>query len=147
MNTTKKLSRRDRVYQQLSELTQQITPKRIESADFRDHDAAGIGKFLNITMNNTCMELNALVKDGLVIKILGRPVYFFTRENLEQVTGCKISQCIWENYAQFKDALQKTEPQPLPVSLSKTSSPVTQAAPQGKGFMALVGANQKQKLT
>ena len=98
------------MYQQLSELTQQITPKRINSADFREYDAAGIGKCLNITMNNTCMELNALVKDGLVVKILGRPVYFFAKEDLEKVTGVTVSQCIWENYTQFKDAINAAEP-------------------------------------
>lgn len=145
MNTTKKLSRRERVYQQLAELTQQITPKRIENADFREHDAAGIGKCLNITMNNTCMELNALVKDGLVVKILGRPVYFFTREDLEQVVGCKIHQCIWENYAQFKEALNKTDSQTIPEPLPQSSTDEVRTAPLGKSFMALVGADQSLK--
>ena len=56
------------------------------------------------------MELNALVKDGLVVKILGRPVYFFAKEDLEKVTGVNVSQCIWENYAQFKEALNAPEP-------------------------------------
>ena len=146
MNAAKKPSRRDRVYQQLSELTQQITPKRIETADFRDHDAAGIGRCLNITMNNTCMELNALVKDGLVVKILGRPVYFFAREDLEQVVGHKISQCIWENYTQFKEILDNDDTQTAPAIFSKPAvPPVPSTAPVGKGFMALVGANQSLK--
>lgn len=145
MNSTKKLSRRDRVYQQLAELTQRITPKRLDSADFREHDAAGIGKCLNITMNNTCMELNALVKDGLVVKILGRPVYFFTREDLEQVVGRKISQCIWENYAQFKEAMKETELQTVQEPPPKSGTAETGAASLGKSFMALVGADQSLK--
>ena len=128
MNTTKKPSRRDRVYQQLSELTQQMTPKRIETADFRDHDAAGIGKSLNITINNTCMELNALVKDGLVVKILGRPVYFFAREDLEQVVGRKISQCIWDNYGQFRELLNRDEAAPAPAAYRQPAIPAAPPA-------------------
>lgn len=146
MNTTKKPSRRDRVYQQLSELTQQMTPKRIETADFRDHDAAGIGKSLNITINNTCMELNALVKDGLVVKILGRPVYFFAREDLEQVVGRKISQCIWDNYGQFRELLNRDEAAPAPAAYRRPAIPAAPPAmPVGKGFLSLVGANQSLK--
>ena len=76
MEINKKLSRRERVYLQLAEMTQQITMNRIDHFDFKEYDATGIGKCLNITMNNTCMELNSLVKDGLVVKILGRPDFF-----------------------------------------------------------------------
>ena len=109
MEINKKLSRRERVYLQLAEMTQQITMNRIDHFDFKEYDATGIGKCLNITMNNTCMELNSLVKDGLVVKILGRPVYFFAREELAQVTGVRLPQCIWENYAQFREALNAPE--------------------------------------
>ena len=151
MENNGKLSRRDRVYLQLSELTQQMTLKRINSADFREYDAAGIGKCLNITLNNTCMELNALVKDGLVVKILGRPVYFFARDDLEKVTGVTVSQCIWENYAQFKDAVNAAEPlrraaefphmtgqyQRLPDRNSEVL--------QGQSFAGFVGADQSLK--
>ena len=145
MENNNKLSRRERVYQQLSELTQQITLKRINSADFREYDAAGIGKCLNITMNNTCMELNALVKDGLVVKILGRPVYFFAKEDLEKVTGVNVSQCIWENYAQFKEALNAPEP---PYAEGKYQRPEADSRRQpllGKSFAGFVGADQSLK--
>ena len=140
-----KLSRRERVYLQLSELTQQITLKRINSADFREYDAAGIGKCLNITMNNTCMELNALVKDGLVVKILGRPVYFFAKEDLERVTGIRISHCIWENYAQFKEALNTPEPPYAEGDDPRPAVDRNSGAMPEKSFTAFVGADQSLK--
>jgi len=145
VESNKKLSRRERVYRQLSELTQQITLKRINSADFLEYDAAGIGRCLNITMNNTCMELNALVKEGLVVKILGRPVYFFTKEDLEQVTGVHFSQCIWENYAQFKTAINTTEPPRMEPIYPPAAAAAKPTASIGKSFVGFVGANQSLK--
>lgn len=145
MENNRKLTRRERVYLQLSELTQQITLKRINSGDFREHDAAGIGKCLHITMNNTCMELNALVKDGLVIKILGRPVYFFAKEDLEKITGIRISQCIWENYAQFKEAINTTEPLRIEEKCQPPAAERAGGAALGKSFAGFVGADQSLK--
>ena len=144
MERKKKLSRRDRIYQQLVELTQQMTLKRLNSADFREYDAAGIGRCLDITMNNTCMELNALVKDGLVVKILGRPVYFFAKEELERITGSQITHCIWENYAQFKEAVNAGDTE----SVRKQLLSAPPAAPSGrkdKSFSHFVGADQSLK--
>lgn len=145
VENNKKTSRRERVYQQLSELTQQITLNRINSADFKEHDAAGIGKCLNITMNNTCMELNALVKEGHVVKILGRPVYFFAKEELERVTGVHLPQCIWENYAQFKSALNATEPSYMSEKYAPQDLKPSSNIALGKSFFEFVGSDQSLK--
>ena len=147
MENKRKPPRRERVYQKLAELTQQTTIKRINNADFPDHDAAGIGRSLDITMNNTCMELNALVKDGLAVKILGRPVYFFAKEELERIVGTKITQNFWENYSQFKEAMNQSressvqDTYPEVPTAETTESPV----PFGSSFSSLVGAKQSLK--
>lgn len=141
----KKLSRRERVYLQLAEMTQQITMNRIDHFDFKEYDATGIGKCLNITMNNTCMELNSLVKDGLVVKILGRPVYFFAREELAQVTGVRLPQCIWENYAQFREALNAPEIVQREEGFQTVETDAASKAALGTSFSRFVGADQSLK--
>jgi len=145
VENSKKISRRGRVYSQLSEMTQQMTIKRINDFDFREHDASGIGKRLNITMNNTCMELNALVKDGLVIKILGRPVYFFAKEDLEQIIGGPLSQCIWENHSQLKSAVNDLLLQHKAQSFQRNMDSHQTNTSIGKSFEGFVGADQSLK--
>lgn len=145
MEINKKLSRRERVYLQLAEMTQQITMNRIDHFDFKEYDATGIGKCLNITMNNTCMELNSLVKDGLVVKILGRPVYFFAREELAQVTGVRLPQCIWENYAQFREALNAPEIVQREEGFQTVETDAASKAALGTSFSRFVGADQSLK--
>lgn len=53
-------------------------------------DANSIAADLNILRNNVSMELNALYRQGKIIKIMGRPVLFFDRETLEKITGNKL---------------------------------------------------------
>lgn len=141
----KKLSRRDRVWQHLTELTQQMTVQRINRQDFFEHDAAGIGKSLNITMNNACMELNVLVKEGLAVKILGRPVYFFAKEELERATGAKMTQNIWDNYDQFKDAVNRRDEQYARRVYAPPAGPRRADVSCGKSFSHFVGAEQSLK--
>lgn len=50
-------------------------------------DAGKIAEALDILRNNVSMELNALYRQGKIIKIMGRPVLFFDRQVLENLLG------------------------------------------------------------
>lgn len=50
-------------------------------------DAGKIAEDLDILRNNVSMELNALYRQGKIIKIMGRPVLFFDRQVLENLLG------------------------------------------------------------
>ena len=103
----KRLTRKERVFHQLSELTCKVTLDDIRSVLGSGFEAGVIGGALGITPNNTCMELGALLKEERVVKILGRPVYFFAREELEQSLGIRFSQCIFKNYGEFRDTVDR----------------------------------------
>ena len=127
----KRLTRKERVFHQLSELTCKVTLDDIRSVLGSGFEAGVIGGALGITPNNTCMELGALLKEERVVKILGRPVYFFAREELEQSLGIRFSQCIFKNYGEFRDTVDRllrsvsdgrTSPKLPPVSIDPTGS-------------------------
>ena len=50
-------------------------------------NAGKIAEDLDILRNNVSMELNALYRQGKIIKIMGRPVLFFDRQVLENLLG------------------------------------------------------------
>ena len=127
----KRLTRKERVFHQLSELTCKVTLDDIRSVLGSGFEAGVIGGALGITPNNTCMELGALLKEERVVKIPGRPVYFFAREELEQSLGIRFSQCIFKNYGEFRDTVDRllrsvsdgrTSPKLPPVSIDPTGS-------------------------
>lgn len=103
----KRLTRKERVFHQLAELTRKVTLDDIRSVLGAGFEAGVIGGKLGITPNNTCMELGALLKEERVVKILGRPVYFFAREELEQSLGFRFHQCIFKNYGDFRDTVER----------------------------------------
>lgn len=54
--------------------------------------ANAISKELSISRALASQYLNELVKDGVVVKVNSRPVYFFHRKELEESNGIRLSQ-------------------------------------------------------
>lgn len=140
----KKLNRKERVFRQLAELTTRVTLTQIKSVSQAGFEAGLVGGKLGITPNNTCVELGALVKEEKAVKILGRPVYFFARQELEQVLGIRFTRCVFENYPSFRDhivaltemaACAPSDDAPMPSSPSASSV-------LGQSFGRLVGSEQ-----
>ncbi|HBT49504.1 MAG: PTS system transcriptional activator [Caldanaerobacter subterraneus] len=98
------LSRKDRIYQKLRELTL--------SLQFGDNDKIGfeaiyISKLTGIDRANVSRELNKLVKERKAIKIKGKPVLYLDKESLEKKWNCHITKIVFENYEEFISFLRE----------------------------------------
>ena len=73
-----KLSRKERVYKKLKDLTQTINFSETleEKIGF---EASYIAKELNISRNNVSKELNCLVNEEMAVKIQGKPVLYLDK--------------------------------------------------------------------
>ncbi len=91
------MTRKEKVYTELSKLCENITLTKIKEG-FCGFDAATIGEKVGISRNNASKELNSLVVDKRVIKILGRPVYFFNRTKLEELLNITLN----DNHLELK---------------------------------------------
>ncbi|MGX8833005.1 sigma 54-interacting transcriptional regulator [Amedibacillus sp. YH-ame6] len=83
--------RKSRIYDCLKRLCQDITQQQIEQG-FDGITAAEIAQILDLDRANTSKELNQLQQDKMVIKTMGRPVYYFDVECMEQLLRKKITQ-------------------------------------------------------
>lgn len=75
------MTRKDKVFNHLKELCSNITTSEIENG-FSGFDATYIGDSIDISRSNTSKELNDLVKEGKIIKITGKPVFYFDKERV-----------------------------------------------------------------
>lgn len=73
--------RKDKVYNYLSKICSNISLEEIETG-FKGFDATYIGDSIAVSRSNTSKELNDLVSEGKVIKITGKPVYYFDKERI-----------------------------------------------------------------
>lgn len=76
--------RKSKVLDDLKILCKHITLKDIE-AGYDGVSAAVLAKRLQMDRANVSKELNVLYQDGEIVKVTGRPVYFFVRKQLEEI--------------------------------------------------------------
>ncbi len=79
------VKRIDRIYNYLVERTSNLDIKDLKGKV--GFSAQEISKDLGILRNNVSMELNLLLKQDKVIKIIGRPVLFMDKSSLEEKLG------------------------------------------------------------
>lgn len=70
------ITRKDRIYNAISELTRSIDFDDFSSLQIMGLDAEHIGNNAGVSRANTSKELNRLVKEGKVLKIKGKPVIY-----------------------------------------------------------------------
>lgn len=82
------MKRMDKIYAYIKEKSGLYTRESLKGK--AGIDAKSIADDLAILRNNVSMELNALYRQGKIIKIMGRPVLYFDKEALEKIAGKKI---------------------------------------------------------
>lgn len=89
------MTRNEKVYDMLKKMSEDTTLEDLKS-ETCGFDATEIGKKLNISRNNVSKELNILVSEKKVIKIIGKPVYYIDRSRVEEILERKIDKNIME---------------------------------------------------
>ena len=89
------MTRNEKVYDMLKKMSEDTTSEDLKS-ETCGFDATEIGKRLNISRNNVSKELNILVSEKKVIKIIGKPVYYIDRSRVEEILERKIDKNITE---------------------------------------------------
>jgi transcriptional regulatory protein LevR/transcriptional regulator with AAA-type ATPase domain len=84
------MKRIDRIYNYIRESSQKYTIEQLTGQI--GFDASEISERLDILRNNVSMELNVLFKMDKVIKIASRPVLYFDKEVLENLSGKKLGK-------------------------------------------------------
>lgn len=100
-----KIKRKDKVYIKLKELTQSISFDESKKNIKKGFEADYIARQVNITRNNASKELNELLRDGLVIKILGKPTLYLDRAALSKKYNIKIHEQVIKDYQAFMDLI------------------------------------------
>ncbi|EIV99438.1 sigma-54-dependent transcriptional regulator [Thermoanaerobacter siderophilus] len=99
-----KYKRKEKIYKKLKELTESMDfNKSNEKIGF---DADYISKQLGIDRTNVSRELNALVREGKVIKIKGKPVLYLDRLCLEHKWNFVVSNPVIDDF-KIIEKLQK----------------------------------------
>ncbi|MCH3965817.1 MAG: sigma 54-interacting transcriptional regulator [Clostridium sp.] len=97
-NLSNSLSRKERVYFKLKELSAALSRNEITSSERIGFETRYVAQQLNINRNNASKELNVLVKEGKVIKILGKPVLYMDKEYIEKKLNIRIKNPIIKNF-------------------------------------------------
>ncbi|MDI3480672.1 MAG: hypothetical protein PWQ97_327 [Tepidanaerobacteraceae bacterium] len=97
----KPLKRKDKVYRKLVELTESLHPEKINNQRM-GFEASFIGRLIGVSRNNTSKELNRLVREGLAVKIGGKPVLYLAKKVVESKWGLKIGSLIIKDYETFR---------------------------------------------
>ena len=68
-----------------------------------------LAKEMSLLRNNVSMELNLLVKAGLAIKIIGKPVYYFATKPIEKFYNVKFNHNIFKNFFELISFVDKNK--------------------------------------
>ena len=94
-------STKDEVLEHVAKVTQ-----RLDGKDMACYTAQDIGYQLSISRNSACQYLNELVEQGLVVKVVSRPVYFIHRRTAERKYGCMLPQGSFKSVEDMMDILE-----------------------------------------
>ncbi|WP_245249539.1 sigma-54-dependent transcriptional regulator [Vagococcus allomyrinae] len=100
------MGRKEDIYHYLQSMTIQffVTKDKLQT------DAQSISEALGIVRYNVSRELNKLVEEELAIKIVGRPVFFLSKQEVEDHLNQPIKQLEFENLDAFSDYLVSGQP-------------------------------------
>lgn len=83
--------RKSKVHDYIKRKCQNVTKQQIEFG-FDGITAAEVANEIGLDRANTSKELNQLQQEGLLIKTMGRPVYYFDVPCMEQILHKKITK-------------------------------------------------------
>lgn len=101
-------SRREKIYQALTEATSRFDVKNPE-AHIHSLRIDSLSSATEISPNNISMELNKMFADGLVMRVRGRPVTYFIISVLEEKLGQLLPTYEFPSIDSFYDYLHPSE--------------------------------------
>lgn len=145
-----KQTRKDKVYLALQKLTQQVDFTAEESLQTVGFETSYLAEKLSITRNNVSTELNNLLSEGKVLKILGKPVRYLDRMWLASQRKLNIKDPIIKNAHEFRELLMKTTlfanvEKKSPTSQKINNLLATYIQPKADIFENIVGATSDLK--
>lgn len=94
------MKRKEKIYYTIKDLSQKITYE-----DFKDGvqgiTTEEVSEKIQIGRNNVSKELNILVAEKKVIKVLGRPVYYLDKAHVEKTIGVQLDNEIFQSFRQI----------------------------------------------
>lgn len=103
-----KTTRREYILQLLESKTMYAIQKRNLTKDMAI-ETIQLAKEMSLLRNNVSMELNLLVKAGLAIKIIGKPVYYFATKPIEKFYNVKFNHNIFKNFFELISFVDKNK--------------------------------------
>lgn len=105
----KQYTRKEKIYQAVLEATAQFSPKNPEM-NIESLHISSLSEKTGISPNNISMELGRLFSDGLVMRIKGRPVIYFSISVLEELLGRQLPTYEFSSMDAFCDFLNPPSP-------------------------------------
>ena len=105
----KQYTRKEKIYQAVLEATAQFSPKNPEM-NIESLHISSLSENTGISPNNISMELGRLFSDGLVMRIKGRPVIYFSISVLEELLGRQLPTYEFSSMDAFCDFLDPPSP-------------------------------------
>jgi transcriptional regulatory protein LevR/transcriptional regulator with AAA-type ATPase domain len=130
------MKRKDRVFDCLNQLSSNVTIEEIKNG-YNGFDATYIGENISISRSNTSKELNDLVKEGKVIKITGKPVFYFDKNRISKLLDIQDSN-ISNTVTSLKDILS--------ISNIGSKKNLKQKSNSEDPFEQIIGCNDSLKI-
>jgi len=98
-------NRKEKIYTLLKKLTNSITV----GSELSGFDAIYIAQSLGIHRTGSSRELNELVREEKIIKILGKPVLYLEKGILQNKFNVKLYKCIFANFEELNRVLSNED--------------------------------------
>jgi len=98
---------KDRIVEMIKQATKTLTWKEMDA-----FTALGISTALGLSRNAVSQYLNELVKEGVLVKIKSRPVYFVHRAQMEADWGVQLPHRSFKSMADIRSCLQSIDDVP-----------------------------------
>lgn len=100
-----KLTNKEKVFNYINNIIKNINYNDILKRNYYGIIADDLSKSLGISRANISFILNELVREKLLIKLVSRPVYYLTKEKVEELIGESIGESI--NLKDFIELIKK----------------------------------------
>lgn len=106
-NSKSKYTRKDKIYNLIRKLTECICKENVLNDVSIGFDTKELSNEANITRTNVSRELNALVKEGKCIKILGKPVLYMSKIDIEKLFNTVLHKNIFIDLEDLRSSIIK----------------------------------------
>lgn len=158
MSEQNKNTRKDKVFNVICEFSEKLSSSSLDKIDEIGFSATEISANVKIDRANVSRELNNLVKEEVVVKILGKPVLYLSKKIMETILNKDINKYVFSNKEEFIKFLKEDMSTTYNNSLSnndenKSKETVIKEKPSNKNkkdlvnkiFSNIIGANYSLK--